>query len=309
MRVAIVLILFLAYLGFMAYLFNPFKEEEAALQPLPEVLDTDELVLPSGADSLYGVVLMAIGNNDYETAHLAARQLADQYQGTPLAQDALALLEEYSNSLANANRSQTIKPATNAARASAATPRRERPSRAIASSRAIKRKAPPPPIPFNPREYKLKPVFDAEKGITWLYHKNLSHFVYKNSIEAYIGHSDDGKNWLRMRIYYNRDKPLFINSFELFADDRQFTISTLYGNLERGEGQGGAWEWYDMRVTAKELEALQAISRASVAGVRYIGEKGDWVRTVSEMEKLRLAQVLRAFQALNRPNVTLLVQR
>jgi len=102
-----------------------------------------------------------------------------------------------------------------------------------------------------------------------------------------------------MRIYFNGPERLDINSYDVYADDKVYTISTLYGSMERGKGAGGAWEWYDMQVSPKEMTLINQVMQARRTATRYIGETKIWERALTEGEKLRLIDVMEAYKYLN----------
>ncbi len=147
---------------------------------------------------------------------------------------------------------------------------------------------------------KTRMVRDESQKITWFYHKNLSRYRYKNSIELSVGHSDRGNTWLRLSIYYNDDKILDIQSFEIYADDIEYTISTQEGMIERGKDNNGVWETFQTRVTANEMVIVKAIMNSERAAIRYRGINGSWERVISEGEKLRMQSLFQAYRALNR---------
>ncbi|RMF59625.1 MAG: hypothetical protein D6748_06005 [Calditrichaeota bacterium] len=152
---------------------------------------------------------------------------------------------------------------------------------------------------------RVKKVRDEENGITWYYNKNISHYVFKNSLEAYVGESDAGDVWLRLRIYYNGEKMLEIDNYEVYADDQIYTISVLTGNIERGKGVKGAWEWFDMQATEKEIAMISRLMNAERAVIRYIGKNGVFERAVGELEKLRLEYMLQLYRILTREQTLL----
>ena len=145
---------------------------------------------------------------------------------------------------------------------------------------------------------KLRMVEDTQQQNTWYYNKNISHYVYKNSLEAYIGKNDAGDIWLRMRIYYTGEKPLNIESYEVNVADKDYPISTLYGNMERGRGSAGGWEWYDAQVSAKDLSMLRNVAEVGQTEIRYIGKSGTLRRMMTEPEKLRLSYILEGYDAM-----------
>ncbi|HQU74969.1 MAG TPA: hypothetical protein PLG66_21860, partial [Calditrichia bacterium] len=155
---------------------------------------------------------------------------------------------------------------------------------------------------------RMRQVRDEANRVTFYFNKNISHYVYKNSLEIYIIDHDDRPPLLRMRIYYHDTDWLNIRGYEVYADDREYAIPVAPEWIERGRGSGGAWEWCDIPVTASELIAINAVKDASWNAVRYIGERRVFERTMTEDEKLRLAYVLRAYRALEQRESLLLTE-
>ena len=154
---------------------------------------------------------------------------------------------------------------------------------------------------FNRIMSRMRVVRSDREGITWYYHKNLSHYVFKNSFEVYIGHRDNGDVWLRLRIYFTDENiSLGLRSFEVYADDRAYDILSRFGKVEAGQGPAGYWEWFDMKMNAREHEIVKAAMNADRAALRYRGASQVVERSLTVPEQLRMVQVLEAYDALKR---------
>ncbi len=154
---------------------------------------------------------------------------------------------------------------------------------------------------FNRIMSRMRVVRSDREGITWYYHKNLSHYVFKNSFEVYIGHRDNGEIWLRMRIYYTDENiSLGLRSFEVYADDRAYDILSRFGKIEVGQGPAGHWEWFDMKVRQPELNIIRAVMNANRAALSYRGATQVVKRSLTVPEQLRMVQVMEAYDALRR---------
>ncbi len=297
---------FVAYLALLIYFFVHYSStvEEPSVTVNEKVLKVDE------ADSLLAQFFSAFEAGDYERARQIAQTLQEKYPDSDHARRAGELIatldsEEEMPPVAQQEPPppvRTVKPAPV-----------KPPVRKKAVEPRPRPKTPPPAereVEENEQRLrlaleKMRKERDLQRNITWYYHKNLSHYLYKNSFEIYIGQNDDGDVWLRMRIYYTGKDLLNIESYEINANDRDYTISTLYGNMQRGRGPGGAWEWYDAQVSRKEMTMIEEIMQPGPTAIRYIGKNGRFERMMTEPEKVRLKAVMEAYRALLRQQVYL----
>lgn len=159
------------------------------------------------------------------------------------------------------------------------------------------------PVALSQFEYdrilsRMRQVRNERTGITYYYHKHISHFVYKNSVEAYVAQNDAGDTWLRLRIYFCGEEPLSIKQYEFYGDDRSFSILSRFGTVESGSGEAGHWEWFDMRSGDREERIILAVMNSDRTAIKYHGSERIVERALTEREKLRLVQVYNAYNAL-----------
>lgn len=145
---------------------------------------------------------------------------------------------------------------------------------------------------------KMRSRFDDVKGITWYYDKTTPNYDDNKNIHLYFGKEKDGIPWLRLRIRYASDDWLFIESYNIKADENTYTISTSYNEVERDNGYGGIWEWYDTDADARILAIVNAIINSKTAKLRYNGRQYHFDKIISNSEKIALQNVLDAFTAL-----------
>jgi len=253
------------------------------------------------------MVIEAYERRDYKEVKRLTRMLSESYPDSDAARDARRLVADIeSRQSGNFRNNEGSAQATNSTKSKqssgSAKPAQKR--RVANTSNRTRSSKPAQSAALKDAQRlvalkKMRIVRDDDQGITWYYNKHISHFVYKNSLESYIGQSDNGNTWLRMRIYYSGEKPLNIQGYEIYADDRIYPIKTKYGTLEKGSGPGGAWEWFDMQVHSKDLEVLKAAMTANRAAVRYIGGEESSDRVLPEGEKSRLLDIIKALEVLS----------
>lgn len=304
MRLRVILILFLAYIALIIFLFIKFSPSEKP-DTTADLIPPDSLMFPLGkADSLLAAFNRAFDNGDYDTARRIAKELNDQFPGSPQAESANARLATLDQK--GGGQPPLAKKSPPSAKPKA--PPKTTPGQPDVSTQPSGKPREPVDLRAQIQENelrlqdalsKMRIARDREQGITWYFNRDVSHYVYKNSLEAYIGRSDEGDVWLRMRIYFTGPEHLDITSYEVYADDREYSISTLYGSMERGRGAGGVWEWYDMQVSPKEMQVINDVMKANRTAIRYIGKTKLWERALTEGEKFRLIEIMEAYKFLN----------
>lgn len=300
MRLAIIVVLFIVYVIFLIFLFVKIGDQETPR--ISEPFIEDSLLVQTGeADNLLAEFMQAFNRGDYDRARQIAATLQEKYPGSPQAEKAARMLADLKPGASQpvAYKTPSVKPKTTptAPATRPTTPEAEQ-LRSKPQIGDLSAKIQENEVRLQDALSRMRKERDARQGITWYFNKNVSHYVYKNSFEAYIGQSDAGEVWLRLRIYFTGENPLNINSYQVYADDREYSISTLYGNMEQGSGPRGYWEWYDMQVSPKEMKVINEVMKANRNAVRYIGSKGIWERAMTEGEKLRLSHVMEAYHAL-----------
>jgi hypothetical protein len=144
---------------------------------------------------------------------------------------------------------------------------------------------------------KMRSQPDEVRGITFYSDKATTEYDDINSFHLYIGKSAS-RVWLRLRIQYAADDWLFVESFVIKADDQRFDITPDYFDIERDNGYGGIWEWYDGAVERRDVKMVQAVIAASKVTLRYNGKQYYDDREITTAEKQALQNVLDAFVAL-----------
>ena len=239
----------------------------------PDTLYEEENL--DNAPELLAEFMNAYQRGDFETAREYADSLNSKYPGSLYAQRANEFLSGLDSDLSSkriaeksSSKSANIRKASNRTSTPRKTRTRTKPK--IDQRQLIRKNE----ARLKETLGRLRVVRDNQQQITWHYNKNVSHYVYKTSLEAYIGKNDAGDVWLRMRIYYTGGKPLNIESYEVNVVEKDYSISTLYGSMERGRGSAGAWEWYDAQVSTKDLSMLRNIAKVGQTEIRYIGRSG-----------------------------------
>ena len=148
----------------------------------------------------------------------------------------------------------------------------------------------------------MRRSYDSVREIAWYYDRSVPKAVNTASrMLLYIGKPNDGSPFLRFSIRYASDDWLFIQSYTVKADAQSFTIDASgYDDVERDNGYGGIWEWYDTTADAQELEIVRAVVNSKRAVLRYNGKQYYHDRTIGAEEKAALQRVLDAYDALQR---------
>jgi len=298
----LIVLIFVGYLCALGYIYMSSVQENN----VGEAPNAEQLLKPDS--TLHAMVREAYERRDYKEVKRIARELNERFPDSYATADAnslVAAIENRRNGLRPSADDILIASRNSSTPTQASRPQtRKAPARRTANRTTTPSSRPPVDTAVQSAQNrialaKMRVVREPDQNITWYYNKHISHFVYKNSLESYIGQSDNGDIWLRLRIYYSGESSLNIQGYEIYADDRVYPIKTRYGTLEQGSGPGGAWEWFDMQVHPKDLEILKAAMRADRAAVKYIGAESNSERVLSEGEKARLLDVVRAMEALS----------
>lgn len=148
----------------------------------------------------------------------------------------------------------------------------------------------------------LSKEHDDFQHVTWYRDHSYPKYANSNAFQAYIGKADGGgAPYLRLLLRYSGEDWLFVENFQILADGEQFAV-TPGGHfaVERDNGEGGVWEWYDADVTDAELRMLRTVAHANSARLRYTG-KYTQDRAITASEKAAVRRVLAAYDALQRP--------
>lgn len=144
----------------------------------------------------------------------------------------------------------------------------------------------------------MRTSYDDVNEITWYYDRTTPKYTDSKSIHLYIGKKKDETPWLRFRIQYAADDWLFMNSFIIKTDDKPYTISTSYGEVETDHDGGEIWEWYDVGMTNTLYEICKSIISSKSPKLRYNGRQYYKDKSITAQEKQAIQNVLNAYEAL-----------
>jgi hypothetical protein len=102
-----------------------------------------------------------------------------------------------------------------------------------------------------------------------------------------------------LKITFVSDDWLFIERYVIKADGRTYTIEADYDEVERDNGEGGVWEWYDKPLDDNSRAAVKAMAEGDDVILRYEGKQYKHDRTITKAEKQALREVLAAYKAQN----------
>jgi len=145
---------------------------------------------------------------------------------------------------------------------------------------------------------KMRSKYDDMREMTWYYDNSLSKY-FDNVFKVYIGKSDAGNVWLRLRIEYKADDWLFIEKYLVSVDGIKYSITeNNYGEIKTDSKGGGIKEWLDRGTSKEDLNIIKAIANGDMVKIRHIGNKYVKDRIISNKEKIAIKNVLDAFEAL-----------
>jgi hypothetical protein len=145
---------------------------------------------------------------------------------------------------------------------------------------------------------KMRTKFDDVRGITWYYDKSTTKYNSENSFHLYIGRDQTGKTWLRFRISYTDEDWLFMESFIVKVDEASYSLYADRSEIERDNGYGDIWEWYDTNVTSQIYSIVNEVINGKSVKLRHNGSQYYKDRIITEKEKQALRNVLDAYEAL-----------
>ena len=143
---------------------------------------------------------------------------------------------------------------------------------------------------------------DVMRGITIWRDRTMPAFVNSRSwIGVYLVQSDEGRVVPRLVIYYVSDDWLFISRYLFRIDGVSYSLEPdSYGPdaVERDNGSGDIWEWWDVEAEDQRLDVLKALANAKQATIRYEGQHYYHDRTIGAMERAAIGRTLQAYEAL-----------
>jgi hypothetical protein len=253
---------------------NRLEQENDSLQKLVGRLTTENDELKNGPDRLLAQIRTAVRDSSYGEAVAISSRFLKKHPESPFAAKVARIAEKADGAI------KKEAAARERATQAAAAAERERLARALNNMRVDR---------------------DNIKNTVWYYDKSTPHYVNSRSnVHLYIGDDDSSPPWLRFRISYVADDWLFIEQYVIKADDHVFTIPVGHYGVERDNGSGDIWEWYDTNAGPEEIRIADAIANSKTAIIRYEGKQYRRDRAVSIAEKQAIKNVLAARDALLR---------
>jgi hypothetical protein len=224
---------------------------------------------------LLGQADAAIEREDWKTAKVVAQNLISRYPLSPEAEAAKF-------------RVATI----NAASARAASEAKAEAEREAQEARARKAEE---GRRLATALQKMAKKTDKVEGVDWYRDKSSPQFTNYNGFFLYIGKKGSQAPWLRLRIQYNADDWLFIESFLIVADGKRFDFPAA--TFER-DNDSEIWEWYDEPASTSDIQMIRAVIDSKEAVIRLNGRQYRKDKTITSAQKAALRNVLDAYKAL-----------
>lgn len=121
----------------------------------------------------------------------------------------------------------------------------------------------------------------------------------KPAISPYIGFNNNTKkSWIILKIYYEADSWLFINSVLVKADEDKKEYKYL--KFKRDNSSGTIWEWNESGVSDEDILLLKKVANSEKTTVRFYGKTYNSDRIVSSKQKKQILGILSIYSMLNR---------
>lgn len=149
----------------------------------------------------------------------------------------------------------------------------------------------------------LYQLFDIQKdeysteGIQWVKPKSAPKYVNINSIHCYFSIKNNQAYNFRICIQYQSEDWLFIKTVKFSVDGIAYEYSPT--EIKRDNAAGRIWEWSDEEVNSKyTISIVEAISKASMAKIKLIGNKYYDERKITTKELTSIKNTFQYYKAL-----------
>lgn len=143
---------------------------------------------------------------------------------------------------------------------------------------------------------KMRKEVDDMRGLVFYYHPSSTKFVDRNDFFLYISEKQSDVS-LRMRIQYAGDDWLFIERYYIKMDSVVAQIVPI-SSVERDNGYGGVWEYYDTVMDATDFEMMQDLAQAKTAKLRYEGQQYYRERDITRTQRQAIQDMLDLYEAM-----------
>ena len=212
---------------------------------------------------------------DWAQAKKQAETLVAKHPGTPEYSKAIELISKANDALAQLTKTQAL---AEAKRLEEERRQAVQEERGLAAALA-----------------KMRKKIDQVENITWYRDQSSSQYSNSNAFYIYFGKHQTDSPLLRLRVQYNADTWLFIESFLVVTDGRRFEYEKVKFNRDHSDK---IWEWYDEATDAGDMEVIKSIIASKSAVIRFNGQQYRRDRTITASEKAALQNVLNAYGAL-----------
>lgn len=148
----------------------------------------------------------------------------------------------------------------------------------------------------------LKPHFSIEKdefdpkSPIWYKPKSAPTYTNRNGIYCYFETENDIPKNFRFRVQYYADDWLFFNKVQFSIDGNAYEYKPM--SIERDNGDGMIWEWFDESVSPSDREFIKALSEAKTAKMKFIGHQYYDIKPISTQQIIDIKRSIDLFVAL-----------
>lgn len=140
---------------------------------------------------------------------------------------------------------------------------------------------------------------DEFSGITYYHDSSTPRYANYSTFHLYIGKRENSSPQFRFQVRYADDDWLFVDRASINVDGEIYDLNVSSSEWER-DNDHRIWEWIDIVPTQYHLTMIDSIIKSKSAVIRFYGSQYRDDRTITTTQKRALANVLNAYQALEK---------
>lgn len=140
---------------------------------------------------------------------------------------------------------------------------------------------------------------DTFENIKWYYDRKTYSQYAGDKFLLYMGQRANSSPWLQLRFMMKDSDWHFFERIILDVDGTKYNFNPGYSEVNRDNGSGDIWEWYDREPSQADILMIGKIIDSKRTRVRYVNDDNFYVeRTITSAQKAGLKNVLLAYEAL-----------
>jgi hypothetical protein len=150
----------------------------------------------------------------------------------------------------------------------------------------------------------LKQFFRVKKdefdnpGSEWYTPKSAPNFINQNGLYCYFNATNYEANNLRFQLQYVSDEWLFLRKVQFLIDGIVYEYVPY--KINRDNGNGNIWEWFDDNVSSKptDMALVIALANAKTAKMKLVGDKYSKEKNITPLQIKSIKQTWELYNAM-----------